>query len=481
MVQIGGYLIVVAAILGAAAFGALRIYSHVKPRTISVCAVTDVSFRLQRADWDHRIKTWFAEANRAFEASGVQWTVATGGDAYSEETEGNLKQRRYLIEESSPCAADVIVGFSGAPDPNVRSSSSPFGHVALIGIRETDLDAIAAGALASVLANLFAVPVNTEALIDTASPQGELLDSGATDLIRDLRSYDFARGTAALDGDWETRALQALERTLKQRSEQRPTVEAHRILARAFEGGRRYQQAAAQLQAAVRGAPRDVALRIEYALALKGDSSMDAAVGQMKEAAAIEPENAAPHALLGAFYRDQLRTYQAIEEFRIATRLDPTRPLYFTALSDVLSRQLGHTAEAKQALQTALRLNAQDRRTLHRRQALHLTAEILESRVNTARAAARANPNSIESRLELAYAEAQAGHSDDALASMSKVLAADPGNSKAHLAVARLHFDREEYAAASAALQAAEQHGAEIPNQFASAVRAKASTTRPGR
>src|ERR1044072_6093049 len=89
----GSFVVLLIAALTGAVVGAGQLYRNFAKRTIAVCAATDVSFRLQRPDWEYRLKLWITEVNRIFEPAGLQWEVASMMEAYPEETAGTLKER----------------------------------------------------------------------------------------------------------------------------------------------------------------------------------------------------------------------------------------------------------------------------------------------------------------------------------------------------------------------------------------------------
>ena len=63
------FVALVFAALSGAVYGGARLYRNLAMRTITVCAATDVSFRLQRPDWEHRLMLWMAEVNRVESAT----------------------------------------------------------------------------------------------------------------------------------------------------------------------------------------------------------------------------------------------------------------------------------------------------------------------------------------------------------------------------------------------------------------------------
>src|SRR5690348_676886 len=67
---------------GGAAYGAYMGLQSFQKRTLNVCLVTDVEYHEEKPDWQAQLKPLFAEVNKAFEASGVQWTYTDAGEAY---------------------------------------------------------------------------------------------------------------------------------------------------------------------------------------------------------------------------------------------------------------------------------------------------------------------------------------------------------------------------------------------------------------
>jgi hypothetical protein len=75
---------------GVAVYVGLQAFEEKPTRSISVCVVTDVPFRLGQPNWQYKTTLWFAEVNRMFAPSGVQFRTIEGGEAYPETTAGGL-------------------------------------------------------------------------------------------------------------------------------------------------------------------------------------------------------------------------------------------------------------------------------------------------------------------------------------------------------------------------------------------------------
>jgi hypothetical protein len=72
--------------------------------------------------------------------------------------------------------------------------------------------------------------------------------------------------------------------------------------------------------------------------------------------------------------------------------------------------------------------------------------------------------------MRVALAEIHAGDIDLARKAFETVVAIEPANGQAHLALSRLAFDRGDYAAAERELESARSTGIRIPGGFAGAL-----------
>jgi tetratricopeptide (TPR) repeat protein len=460
---LAGILIGAAAVVWGAVYVGRAIYFRVAPRTISVCVTTDAPFREQHPRWAEQINLWFGWVNEGFRPAGIQWSIRDAGDAYPEGTPGGLRQRRSLMDDLATCHGDVLLGLTAATEADSGSSLAPFHHSALLAIGERDTDYQAGGKLAGVLAALFGA---------STAPDTTQIDDAAVQLIRKLRFYDFSRGVDALPGSWERRAASAMTVAGKGRVKH-PEAEAHRALGRSFFDARRYANAVAQFREAVAADPRDFQTRIDLAIALKSNHDSDEALAEAARAAEISPQRGAPHAIRGAIYSERRRSWEAIDEFRAATRLEPDRADNYSLLALALQMQMGRTVEAVEALTTAKRLDPARYRATEDIENLESARSRLLKVLRQAEEAARRNPTSAPAQKRLAYMQSICGRPEDALATYAKVLALDPKDGGPHVALARIRFDRGEYESAQHEVTLAQSLGTAVPGEFLIAIQGK--------
>jgi Flp pilus assembly protein TadD len=457
-----------AVLVGAAALSAYWIRRQFAVRPISVCAVTDFGFRSQTADWQYRVREWFSSANRVFEPAAVRWELSIGGDAYAERTDGTLDSRRLVMDAEAQCKADVVVGFTGQPDENSSTSSTPFAHSILVATSPGDSDALVITRLSRGLAQLFAAPASTGSLLNAGSPQDGILEARSIRLIKALRQYDFARGIAGLSSRWQARAAAALSDALAGS----PGAEAkvHQTLAEAFAFYFRHADAVAQLRQAVAASPRDVALRVEFAVELNKDARHGDAIAELREAARLDPEDARPHAAMAAIFLNIRRPTDAIQELRVATRLDPGNPTYQSLLGQTLAAEVGGVEDAAAAFRAVLHALPHDPVANQAMAEIDSAPEIMLPEVARLRAAVQRAPDSSDAHLELGLAYARAANTRGARAEIEKSLQLNPRNGQARLAMAQMQYMAGNLAAARAEVAAAAAAGVKASSTFLEAL-----------
>ncbi len=453
-----------------AAYGGYQALTTFTARSVSVCVVTDFGFRQAKPNWEYQVKLWFAEVNRMYLPAGLHWETRTAGDAYREDTSGNLDDRKSAMDEQVSCKADVILGFSGQRDPATPVVVSPFSHSALISARTEDSDAIMVTRVARTLARLFGVPTRTAALITTDNPDDGVIDDASLKLIATLRRYDFSRGASALPGAWERRAERALNGLFTGKTPN-PEMEAHLTIARAYTTARMRAAAIAQFRLAIQAAPRDPQLRFEMALEMNADGMSEDAIRELREAARLDPDDARPHAAMGGIFFNRRRYEEAVDELRVATRLDPRQGSYQTLLGRALSSQLGSAGQAAAAFEAALRAEPHQENAIIGLANLKSAEEIMDLR--TLEKQVRDEPNSPDAHLRLGVALAAGGNLDGARAELSQAIRLSPKAGAAHVALARIKYSAGDYAGANTEIQAARTVGAVVPNGLADAVSRK--------
>jgi cytochrome c-type biogenesis protein CcmH/NrfG len=468
--------VVFCAVLGGvglgASYGISKLYGNYRDRTLDLCVVTDADYRVDHPDWAINLKPIFADVNRMFQKTGVQWRVKQGGEAYPPNTQGDLFQRAALLRDVA-CTADVILGLTSRADRHADSVASPFSHTLLVSSPASDTEAMAAITTAGALGKLFGVQVNPRTMIVTGASEG-IFDAAAIRLIHEMRQYDFADGIDALPGRWEERAEAALTESLTGKKAH-PDAEARRILARAFAAERKHSDAIRELRQALQTLPNDFGLRFDLGMQLAADSETQAALGALADAAGLDPSNAEPHAAAGGILLNANRVDEAVEEFRKAAALDPHNSTYQAALGVALSRQSGGAREAAAAFQEAVRLRPMEPGAA---QGLMLESNVeqtLQQAVQQLQAQLRQKPDSAENHLRLGIAHGQAGDFQASEKELRRAIELQPDFGDAHLALARTYYLMERYADAQKELNAARAAGVVPPGTLIGAVEHKLS------
>jgi tetratricopeptide (TPR) repeat protein len=462
------------AIVGALAYGLHRVVAGNRTRELGLCVATDFGFRAQRPNWEDQFRLWLAETNRVFESAGVIWRIANFGEMTAAAAEGTLDERRTALADLPPCAGDVVLGLSASPDTQSNSSVSPFGHMALASIARSDSDAMAVIVISRTLATLFGVTVGTRTVVQIDNPEAEVLDAGSLDLVRSLRHYDFSKGLSALSPEWESRATDALAKSLGG-SLLPAKAAAHRALAVAFADGLRHASAAAHFEEAVRIAPDVASLRVEWAMELQADAHTDEALAQLRKAVQLDPEDARAYALMGAILLNAKRVDEGVRELRTATRLEPRNAAYHAILGRALSSRIGYGVEATAAFEAALRLNPNEPSAETGIRIVKAMRDGARQTLSEYEAEVWKNPASAEAHRRLGSALIAVGDNDAAERSLRHAAQLDLKNGAVRLSLARLYYISRDYTRATEELQAAIQLGSDPGQAFADAIKKQSS------
>src|SRR3954447_23832873 len=120
-----------AAALVAAGGAALGMWNGTRPRTITVFVGTDYSFRQQRPNWHDLLDIRFAEVNRIFSGTGVQWSFRHAGQPDPTARIHGMETRRQKLIRAE-CEADVILGVTGQPESKATGDVPAFAHTAIV-------------------------------------------------------------------------------------------------------------------------------------------------------------------------------------------------------------------------------------------------------------------------------------------------------------------------------------------------------------
>lgn len=420
----------IAAGLLLAVAGAYAIWRATRPRTLTVCVVTDYSFRNSHSNWRDVLAARFEAAQQAFRGTGVHWDFR---DADQPDPTGNLEggiedRRQKLIR--TECEADIILGVTG--QAGVKGDVPPFSHTAIVGDSDT--------LFVQGLAMLFGAPAGKEL------PKS---------LISHLRGFDFARGTEALE--------QAHDRVYKALLDLFPPAEAHRILGMSLAADGIYAAAIRDLKERAALDSGNAAAHVDLATVYTHAFETADAIAEYRAAVKLEPNNARDRGALAIALANTGLAEDAIDEFHAALRLDPKFATAQSGLAYVLTQQPGRIDEAIAAYEAALQLdpNLQPAAAgLERAKALKAKAQaaLPEEQKRT-----QSSPNNPQAHFALGLAEARAGNVEAAIKSLRRSVELDPSNALGHEQLALLLFRKGDTAGALDHAQSAAKGGYEPP------------------
>jgi tetratricopeptide (TPR) repeat protein len=446
-------------------YGGSSILETARPKILTACVVTDFQYREEKPDWEKQLPQLFDAVNLAFRPIHMEWRPKVGGDAYAPNAEGDMRSRSRLLPAPEECKADVVLGLTGRADPSLNSVVAPFVPVLLLKDTAANTTAMSAILIARGLASIYGISANARAMVLEDAAQSETFDTATLKLLRAMRNFPIAQGAEALPGRWEQRAADALTSALSGKRE-KPAAEAHRILADAYLSMRRHGDAARQLGQAVNADPKNLSLRLALAVELKANSDSEAALAQLKVAAALDPQNAQPHALAGVIYENGLRYDRAIEEFRTAIQLNPQN----SSLQDAL-REVSTRAGKPRQLSAAFGASVQPPVAKEPAFSAFLLPMGVEETLQDAAARAEAQSSDADVHLRRGLAHAYAGELAAAVQEVQQAIELQPRNGEAHLVLSRIRYLMGQFAAADAELAKAASNGAAAPPDMATAIR----------
>jgi tetratricopeptide (TPR) repeat protein len=179
-------------------------------------------------------------------------------------------------------------------------------------------------------------------------------------------------------------------------------LSSYLALAHAYERLQQWDDAAATYQAAL-GRQDDANLRLYLGLVRVQQGDLDAAVTEIKQALALNPQDALAFASLGDIYLQQGRLDAAAEAYRQAIAVDD-QALYHLGLAAVLTRQ-GQTDAAVVAYQDAIRLDKQNAAAYAGLGDLYSQTGQLDEAATAYHQAVTLNADSAATQAALAYVE----------------------------------------------------------------------------
>lgn len=446
--------------VAATGFGLAR---WLTPRTIGVCVVTDYSYRQQRPNWSQVLEARFAEANRIFRGTGVQWSFRHADQPdLTGRLQGMEERRQKLIR--TECEADIILGVTGQPESSASGDAPAFAHTAFVVDDTKQSEVHNKRVFAQALALLFGAPTDPRGAgtLLTRPPESDRLPKTAAKLISQMCDYPFATGTAALEGEWRDRVFQALM-TVYSGRQGNPERAAHRAIGVSLAADRAFPTAIRHLTEVVKLDPQQAIAHIELATMYSHNFQRGEAAAAYREAVRLEPDRAANHAGLAVALSNAGMTEEAIEEFHTALRLNPKFAAAQSGLAYLLSQQLGRIDEAIAAYRVAVDMNpelAAATLGLERAQGFKETSDAAAAQQ---RQKVQHTPGNAAAYFDLGLAEARAGNVEPGLRAFRRALELDAKNGRAHANLAMLLYLQKDYEGALRESEAAKRTGFDPP------------------
>jgi Flp pilus assembly protein TadD len=441
--------------LAVAAFG---IRQWLTPRTIGVCVVTDYSVRQSRPNWLSYLDSRFAAVNRIFDGTGVHWDFRHADEPDPTASLHGMEERRLKLFRTH-CQADLILGVTGQPENREAVEAPAFSHLAMVVDDPKLSDQQNVRLMAQGLARLFGAPVDPKGsgTLLTPAPESDTLPKPVAKLISRLRSHDFARGGAALDGPWGNRAYDALVQVNDGRGN--PALIAHRTLGLSLAADELYPAAIRHLSEAAKLDSNNPVAHIDLASAYGRNFQWPQAAAEYRAAVQLQPNAAPNHAALGLALANSGNGESAIDELHEALRLDPRHAPAQAALAYILSQQLGRIDEAIAAYRTAV---ATDPNLPAATSGLERAVAFKQRSVEEA-SQRRQKAGTAGELFDLGLAEARAGNVDSAVKTFRRALDVDRDNPRAHANLAMLLYLQKDYSGALKEARAASAAGFDPP------------------
>ncbi len=412
-----------------------------------MCVVTDYAFRGARPTWHEVLAARFDAANRAFLETGVQWNFREAGEPDPTRALTSIEERRQKLVRAE-CVSDVILGITSLP--GVNGDVPPFAHTALIADKPSEAEPRNTDRFIRGLAGLFGTPPNS----------AEPIPAPFRKLITSLRHYDFAAGTAALDGAWQARVLTELAAAYGPNG----VAQAHRILGLSLAADGHSLAAIRELKERVRLEPANPAAHLDLASVYTHRFDTVEAIAEFHEAVKAAPENAPAHAALAVALANAGLAEDAADEFHTALRLDPKFATALSGLAYVLSQQPGRIDEAIDAYEQALRIDPK----------LSAAAEGLDRArflkngaaldVSDRRRKAYESPADPKRHFDLALSEARAGNVEGAVQELRRTVELDRSYGLAQAQLTLLLYRKGDYAEALTHASEAARAGYDPPH-----------------
>jgi Flp pilus assembly protein TadD len=436
--------------------------------------VTDYALRTRRADWREYLDRSFSRINRIYSATGVRWAFRHADQPDpTADLHGMEVRRQKLIR--TECEADLILGVTGQPESESTGSVTAFSHTAIVVDNPAESDERNSLALAQALAVLFGAPADPRGsgTLMTQPPESDRLPKAAARLIDRLKQHDFSSGSAALQGEWEARAFDALVQAYQGRGRSAER-DAHYLLGMSLAADERFAESVHHLSEVVKLEPSSARAHVDLATAYARNFQHAEAVAEYRAAVAIETNSAPIHSALAVALANARRGPEAEAEFHTALRIDPRFAAAQAGLAYLLSQELGRIDEAIDAYRMAVEIDPEMPAAT---QGLERATELKERSAREAaesRTRAQQSPSNAGAHFDLGLAEARAGNVEPAVRAFRRAVEIDGNDARSHGNLAILLYLQKDYAGALREAETARRAGYDPPPALVEVIRAKA-------
>jgi Flp pilus assembly protein TadD len=467
-------LLLIAIVVGGAVTGGVMVWRNSRPRDITVAIYSDFTFR-QRPNWRETLRARFDAVTKLYdEAAHVRWKVLTNDAADPTVLLRSLDGRRTALSDRGTHPADVLVLYTALPDGARTASANPFSHSIVLVDQPNDPEPKNVRLLAHELAHLFGAPHEdkTAGNLMSEPPKSDQFPERTVKLIRAMRGYNFAAGTAALTGSEKDRAVSALTKAMAGLFPN-PAAQAHEQIAVALQADGRVAAAIPDFREAARLDPKNAAFHMALAAILAQDLWTEESLQELREAVKLEPNNTRYRVTLSAYLAKNGDTDGAAEELQAAIRLAPNDATLHSALGSILAVQAGLVNSAIASYETALKLNPQLTAARQNLAKVISYKDKAQADAVTARARIQQSPSDAAAHLALGSAQWRMGDLPAATKEITRALELNPTLGQAHSALGEIDYLQRDYAGAWQEVKKARLAGAEPPQSFVQALKRK--------
>ncbi|HEY1342738.1 MAG TPA: tetratricopeptide repeat protein [Bryobacteraceae bacterium] len=469
-------LLIILLVLAGAVVAGITIWRNSRPREITVAIYSDLTFR-QRPDWRETLQSRFDAVTKMYDqAAHVRWKVVADDLTDPTALLRTLEARRVALKQRPQAQkADLLVLYTGLAEGGRTASANAFSHVMALADLRREPESENVLVLAHELAHLFGAPHEDKSaknLMSEPPANGQFPDR-TVKVIRKMRDYNFAAGTDVLEGKQRERALAAVTEA-NSGLQRNPAAQAHEVIAQALQADGHNGRAIPDFREAARLDPNNAAFHMALAAALAQDLYNDEAMKELREAVRLDPNNARYRVTLSAYLTKNGDAELATDELRAAIKLAPNDATLYSALGSILATQAGRIDAAVEAFETALKLNPQlagAQMNMTRLTAFKQQAQAEAARV---RNRVQQNPQNPVGHMALGAVEMRLGDLQAAQKEFDRALELNPNLPQAHSNLGEIHYLREDYAAAWQEVKKARAAGGEPRQALVHALQRKA-------